>query len=685
MTDPLKKGLIWQWEKPAATAFAACKQAISDAPVLPSFDPALPTQIAVDASEFAIGAVLQQETPSGLKPVAFESRKLTPAERNYPVHEKENLAMVHALKLWRHYLIGRHFTILTDNHALKFLQTQPHLSGPQARWLQLVEQYDFTIKHVPGTTNVVADALSRRPDLRSNLLLCAPRSESSLTKSVLHHRSDDSDYMHTLEQVKTAAAPFTFSTNEDDLLFYQSPDGGPARLYIPTSMRDSVIQEAHDINISGHLGMDKTLERVMRRFYWPSIEATVRAYVRAYVSTCEACQRNKPSNRRPAGLLQPLPIPDKRWDSVSINFMINLPKTKSGFDAILVFVDRLSKRIHIVPTHTNVTAPQTARLFFDHVFRHHGLPLEIVSDRDSLFTSIFWESLFKLTGTTLSMSTPMHPQTDGQTERANRVIEEMLRAYISFQLDDWDEHLTAIEFAYNESVQASTKHSPFLLDSGQQPRSPVDLEMPLSDQHNTVSASAEQFIQDMTDRIAKAKANLAAAQQRQQRNADKTRRHDTFFVGDKILVSAKAINPPGIDKVGSKLRAEFYGPFEVSEVISDVTYRLKLPESIGTHDAFHISNLRPFKTGTRYQPPPPPLAIISGEEHWEAEACLAFRYYKKGRGKEHVQFLIKWKGYPDSDNTWEYEENVKALQVVKYYKRDHPEPPPAKRKLRSRI
>ena len=249
LTALLAQGVSWRWEEAEASAFDALKAAVASGPVLQPFAPALPVTISVDASDFEIGAVLEQGEKGSMHTVAFESRKLTPAEARYPVHEKENLALVHALKLWRHYLLGRHFVVHTDNYALQYLQTQPHLSGRQARWLQLVEQYDMEIKHVAGKTNVVADALSRRPDLRLNVMLCTTHVAvacADLYQRIRAERESDSAYMAAHAAAVQGTGHPSLLLGEDDLLYWRPTLEDQPRIYIPAKLTDAVIREVHD-------------------------------------------------------------------------------------------------------------------------------------------------------------------------------------------------------------------------------------------------------------------------------------------------------------------------------------------------------------------------------------------------------------------------------------------------------
>src|SRR3954464_3607715 len=176
------------------------------------------------------------------------------------------------------------------------------------------------------------------------------------------------------------------------------------------------------------MGIEKTKESIARNFYWRGMDSNIRAYV----SSCDLCQRNKTSRQTPAGLLQPLPIPEYNWQQISMDFIVQLPETtRTKKDAIVVFVDRLSKQVHLEATNTTATAPDIAKIFFDTIFRHHGLPTVIVCDRDAKFTSNFWKALFNLTNTKIAYSIAYHPQSDGQTERTNQTLEQILRLYIS--------------------------------------------------------------------------------------------------------------------------------------------------------------------------------------------------------------------------------------------------------------
>jgi Integrase zinc binding domain len=216
-------------------------------------------------------------------------------------------------------------------------------------------------------------------------------------------------------------------------------------------LRLVLMHDCHDAVISGHLGLYKSLSNLQKTFTWPG----VRRKFTSYINSCDQCQRNKSSSRAPAGLVQPLEVPKEPWEYVSLDFIMALPPS-DGFDSILVFVDKLSKSKVLVPTVTTVTAKETARLYFDKVYCRHGLARKIISDRDVRFTGAFWQELHKLLQVRLAMSSSFHPQTDGQTERSNRTLEEMIRHYVAHKQDDWARLLPALKFAYNTSKHRAT-------------------------------------------------------------------------------------------------------------------------------------------------------------------------------------------------------------------------------------
>lgn len=668
LTALLGEGTRFTWDDDQELAFTNLKDAVSKAPVLRIFDPDLPTAVETDASGFALGAVLFQTDENGeSRPVAFTSRKLNPAEKNYPTHEQELLAVVHALKTWRYYLDGTHFIVYTDHATLRHFPTQPKLTRRQARWMELLQEYDFQFKYKKGSDNIVPDALSRRPDHQDNapvtLHSLGIHLEPGLRQRLINGYPDDPKIGPIYKSCLEGSCPPRYSLDNGLLCVLRQ---GATVICVPqkSDIRLSLLHDAHDSAIAGHLGFDKTYDNLKRTVYWPNIARETREYVQ----TCENCQRNKPSRQRPAGLLQPLATPAQRWDTVTMDFMVRLPKTARGFDAITVFVDKLSKQVHLAPSKTTDTASDVARLFFDNVFRLHGMPRTIVSDRDTKFTGHFWRELHRLMDVKLAMSTAFHPQTDGQTERANQTLGTILRAFVDQRQTNWDLILPAAEFAYNNAVNATTGYSPFFLNAGFHPHVPASLLRP----EESTNPSVDSFVETQSAALTLAQDSIQKAQVRQAENADRQRQDHDFKIGDQVLLNAENVTVAADQNQSSrKLRPRFIGPYTIIEQYSPVSFRLELPPAMKIHDVFHVDRFRhyhpsPERLGPRALPRPPP-DIIAGEEEFEAETILD---YKKQR-RQH-KFLVLWKGYPREDATWEPQNNLThCAKLLQEYKKEH--------------
>ena len=655
LTELTKSTVPFLWDSAARASFQALKVALTTAPTLalPYVGTDATFTLYADASGKAIAAVLLQDQGKGLQPIAYESRRLNEHEANYPIRELELLAIVHAVRTYRCYLEGcQRFTVLTDHDTLRHFMTQPSLSGRQARWQELLSPYAniMEIKHIKGAENM-ADALTRLPAVHF------------LSTATLGYDHD------LLEAIKSAYAldplylkPPRFVRERDGLYFVGN------RLAIPkdNSLRARLLREQHDAPYSGHLGHNKTLASVASRYWWPHLSRSVRAYV----SGCAVCQRTKPSSQAPPGLLQPIPIAQHPWEQVSMDLITDLP-TSLGYDAIMVFVDTLTKMAHFVPTNKNISAEQTAALFVKHVFCHHGLPTKIISDRDPRFTSDFFTALFRRLGTQLSPSTAYHPQTDGQTERTNRTLEQLLRAYVHPLHDDWADHLHLAEFVYNNAVQASSSVSPFFANFGFHPRTPADPPAP----EQALSTPAGTVVnQDILSRIQDTqqvvKSQLEAAQARMRSLADASRRELTFAVGDKVRLSTDNLKLQ--DQPSRKFRDRYIGPFEIEAVVSPVAYRLKLPATVRIHPVVHVSRLLPWHTDTEFpehesphRPAPFASDYVYGDNVFEVDSILDVKFSgPPTRKSAKLLFKTRWVGYDESEDTWQTLASVMRLDAL---------------------
>jgi hypothetical protein len=659
-------------------SFRALKHLLSHTPVLTIPDMNLPFTLSTDASKFAIGAVLSQDKGQGLQPVAYMSQKLSPTASNWTVHAQELFAVVQALKQWRHYLLGTKepVTIETDHRSLEYIQSQPHIAPKEVRWIELMQQYNFKMKYREGKSNLVADSLSRRADH----LPTATQEEDIHTLHAIDNNDSNSSHplRNDLIQLKSSYHTDEYTRQRlthpeqyqdcciRDGLLYDNED----RLIIPNdrALKTRILYELHDNKLAGHMGITKTEELVGRQFWWPGLHQDIAAYIK----DCVVCQLSKDNQQAPAGLLQPIPIPKHRWEVVTMDFIPSLPKTASGHDGILLVVDKLTKMTHLMASSQGINndAVGTARLFFDGVVRLHGVPLSIISDRDSRFRSHFWTALWQLTGTQLKPGTAHHPQTDGQSEIMVKQLKRYLRSYLQGHLDEWDQHLTAAEIAINNSVQASTGFTPYFLNYGTHPHLPLNTAMRDIGLCNTPAAAST--IKELYENIEKAKQHLHEAQRSQKGFADKRRTDIQYKIGDRVFL--RLPKPDHIQR--SSIRNKYVGPLDVIGVPSPVTVQLALPSDMhhSTHDIFHVDRLKKYQPAdpelfpNRVQDLRPDPDIIDGVEMYEVEDILADRQIRK-RGRSNLQYLVKWKGYSTAEATWEYATSLRgAAEIVRRYK-----------------
>ncbi|KAL5775964.1 hypothetical protein ACOSP7_013524 [Xanthoceras sorbifolium] len=651
LTDLLKKNKAWEWSSECQEAFEGLKKAVTEEPVLSLPDHSKPYEVQTDASDFAIGGVLMQDG----HPIAFESRKLNDTERRYTVQEKEMTAVVHCLRIWRHYLLGSHFIIRTDNVATSYFQTQKKLSPKQARWQDFLAEFDYTLEYKPGKANLVADALSRKAELAT--MRSAPQGEViSLIKEGLQCDSLGKSLMGLANDGKTKRFWV-----QDDLLYTVGN-----RPYVPKfgNLRKNLIKECHDTKWAGHPGQQRTRALLEATYYWPHM----RDDIEAYVKTCLVCQQDKNEQQSPGGLLEPLPIPERPWESVTMDFISALPKS-DGCGSIMVVVDRFSKYATFIAAPTDCTAEQAARLFLRDVVKYWGVPRTIISDRDPRFTGKFWTELFNLLGSKLHFSTSFHPQTDGQTERVNALLELYLRHFVSANQRDWAKLLDVAQFSYNLQRSETTHHSPFELATGQQPLTPQTVMVGYTGR----SPGSYKLAKDWQEQADIARSYLDKAARKMKKWADKKRRRVEFQVGDLVLVKLLPQQFKAFRKVHKGLVRKYEGPFPILKKVGKVSYKVELPPRLKIHPVFHVSHLKPYHADTedpsRGESSRAPTAVVTSYDK-EVEEILADRVVRKRGVPRSSEYLIKWKGLPTSEATWEPKEALWqfAKQIEEFHK-----------------
>ncbi|KAM4067998.1 integrase core domain-containing protein [Hirsutella rhossiliensis] len=624
LTALTKKDAVFAWSKECDKAFEELKALLTSAPVLAQWDPDRETIVETDSSGYVTGGALSQKGDDGImRPVAFFSKKNAPAECNYPIHDKELLAIIRCLEHWDAELRSvKSFTVLTDHLNLRYFTKKQQLSERQARWAETLSRYSFTIKHRPGKEAVVPDTLSRREQdmphsaeddrLQGRRVQLLQRNKGGLVTKVKsgYVTKGDTDQ------------PDDATTDQDDSIENPFSDPELQKLWdegVKKHNRYWLIRKAvqqGERRLPSHWGLPVMLSECSiddgQRLCWRE---------RIWVPNHEPCARGLCRRRLDSDVRQfPLPIPDRIWSELSIDFVTDLPPTKSnGSTNLMVVTDRLSKSV-VLESLKDITAETTARALLRNVVQHHGVPRAIVTDRGTQFTSRLWQRLCELLRVKQRLSTAWHPETDGATERANQEVERYLRIFAAYAQDNWEELLPAAMMAINNHNSTSTGLSPFFITHGYHV-DPIQVKEKLRTDGRSPVTRAESIVQRFREATEWAQAAIASAQEQQEKNANSRRQpSDQFKPGDKVWLRLRNIRSNRPSKKLDWLSAKY----TVLETIGSHACRLDTPP--GIHNVFHTSD--------DYRPP----AILTDDgELWEVEEILD----RKKVGREW-KVLVKW-------------------------------------------
>ncbi|KAL4567311.1 hypothetical protein LXL04_022892 [Taraxacum kok-saghyz] len=569
------------WNPEAQTAFEELKHAIVTAPLLAIPNFSWPFVIECDASGRGIGAVLMQQQ----RPIAFYSKALS--ERNL----------------------------------------QRITTPDQQNWVAKLLGYNFEILYKPGRENRAADALSRQAEEGDLTIIVSQPVWAQ--GSQLEECRQDANIQKLLDDCRAQPDNHKGYAVRNGVLYYQN------RLVISRDSKfiPDLLHEFHQSASGGHSSYYRTYRRLATNLYWPGM-------INQFVKECAVCQRCKASSTVPGGLLQPLDILEAIWEHISIDFVLGLPKSK-GFDAILVVVDRLSKYNHFVLLKHPYTARSVAEVFVKEIVRHHGIPMSIVSDRDPLFLSRFWQEIFRSQApATYEFSIPSRDRwADGIDQPRT-----------------WATWIPWAEFWYNSTFHISTGKTPFEIVYGRKPPTVI--------QFIPGEVRVQAVMEDLLDRdeaLQQLKTHLSQAQSAMKANADKKRRDISFGIGEWVYVKLKPYRQITVAKrIHQKLAARFFGPFKVLELVGPVAYKLDLPPSSKIHPVFHVSLLKKAVQGqTDSQlPPEPELEIDEIDRVWPI-AVLAVRNIRRDQ-EEVEQWLVHWKDQMTKEATWEDAQLIKS-------------------------
>ncbi|KAL8116429.1 hypothetical protein AgCh_022794 [Apium graveolens] len=452
----------------------------------------------------------------------------------------------------------------------------------QRRWLELIKDYDVTISYHPGKEFDKLEIEIRIPHESAGTIYAMTFQPGLLEKI----RRCQDEVMSQDDDLK--GEEITTQKDNEGILRFAS------RIWIPNvaELKEEIMRDAHNSKYSIHPGSTKMYRDLKENFWWPNMKKEIAEWV----SKCYTCQRVKAEHQRLSGLLQPLNIPEWKWEHLAMDFVVGLPRTKANHDAIWVILDRLTKSAHFLPINERFSLDKLVHLYLKEIVMRHGVPVSIVSDRDPRFNSRFWRQFQECLGTKLNMSTAYHPQTDGQSERTIQTIEDMLRlCAIDFE-GSWDEHLPLLEFSYNNSYHASIGMPPYEALYGRKCRSPVHW-----DEVGERKILGPELIRQTKEKIELIRKRIEAAQNRQRKYADQARKDMEYQEGEHVLLK---ISPwKGLTRFGNKgkLKPRYVGPFEILKKIGKVAYELGLPPHMQhIHNVFHVSMLKKYNPDTRH-------------------------------------------------------------------------------------
>ena len=571
------------WTEAADGAFKDLCEAVSSHPVVRPADSSLPFRVTTDVCARGWGVTLSQVTGSEEYVVAYASGKWTSAEEKYPTTQQELLAIIRAVHRFRYFLTGTKFTVITDHQALKWLWGLQEPSGRLARWILYLSQFDLHIKHRPGADISHADALSREATetparyaaaeevdgeedggrqesgegdvrLQDSSLQAGTREDSNLQLVKACLESGDEPPDDASPEVGFYLRDREYLSVKDSLILRQTDESKGPQILVPTALREELIRLAHDIPLSSHFGVVRTLARLTPHYFWLNMKQDVRVYCR----TCDACARVKRPNSGSKEGVGSIPVLGEPFSQWSADILGPLPETSSGNRYVLVCSDLFTKWVEVYCLRDQ-KAVTVANCFVDLISRY-GVPKSLLTDQGRNFESELCREICARLGIKKLRTTAAHAACNGQTERFNRTLCDSLTHYVSEKQDDWDRWVPVVVGAYRSSVHSSTRYSPFELVTGCEPRHPVVSEM-TGGHVDLKSQTYDRYIRELQSKLASVRDDavkqVASVQER-----SRVESSSDLKVGDSVMLKVNV----GKKGLSHKLSDRFKGPFVIIAV-----------------------------------------------------------------------------------------------------------------------
>lgn len=699
LTALTKKNRDFEWTEECEAAFQALKQHLSHAPILRHFEHGRPTRVETDASDGVLAGVLLQKHGDDWFPTAYFSENMQGPELNYSAQDKEMLAVVRALVCWRAELVGLQagpFLVVTDHEALKYFTTKRLLNSRQAAWADLLAEYNFQITYRPGTENVLADSLSRKgEELRTQLekrhalrtrALFKPVSNLNepselseiavlddadppecsgyaLIDKVLQANQHSEELAAYRDMAVTGSDTFTLLDNR-----ILTCNG---RLAVPEEddLRTKIIEECHSRITTAHPGRNKTRRLVAERYWWPGLMGDVDRFT----ANCTVCHSSKVPRDKTPGLLKPLPIPLRGWQSLAVDFK-SMPRSKRGYDNAFVVIDRLSKAVWTTPCKTTATARDAACMYYNGPYRLLGLPKEVVSDRGPQFIADFTNEMSRICGVKWKLASSGHSQTAGQAENMNENLDQRLRPFVNHFQDNWDIALPAMDSVQNNLPHDSTGLAPREVLMGWPTDLPFDWkarsklnksDMPRTERLNR--KDAQDIAKKIQEFIDMARKQQSDANERSARQANRHRREPDFKVGDRVFIIRQTVHTDRpSDKLDRPLTEQHYRIREMN----GHSYKLEVPPGWKGTDTFHADRLRLYPNNPLpgQAPEEPGPVIVDGAREWVVDHIESSKVVYGT-----LYYQVCWRGW-GSDPVWYRANGFKnAATKLKEYHDQYPE------------